>query len=87
VGSMASGNAILELNEQTTYPTWEFIYDPRIEQLKAKAGLLGGGPGTLGSASGNVSPGQGTSPISPGPGTTAPGPTSSPNPNPGAAPQ
>jgi type II secretory pathway pseudopilin PulG len=87
VGSMASGNAILELNEQTTYPTWEFIYDPRIEQLKAKAGLLGGGPGTLGSASGNVSPGQGTSPGGPGPGTTAPGTTPSPNPNPGATPQ
>ena len=30
------------LNEQTTYKTWEFIYDPRIEQLYAKASLFGG---------------------------------------------
>ncbi|MEO6803859.1 MAG: type II secretion system protein [Granulicella sp.] len=42
VGSAATGNSIVVLNEQTTYPTWEFIYDPRIEQLKAKTSLLGG---------------------------------------------
>jgi type II secretory pathway pseudopilin PulG len=81
VGSGAGGNSILELNEQTTYNTWEFIYDPRIEQLKAKATLFGGGASTnatgLGSASGNVSPGLGgssTPPTSPGTGmgTTIP---------------
>jgi len=43
IGSSKTGNSIIVLNEQTTYPTWEFIYDPRIEQLKAKASLLGGG--------------------------------------------
>jgi type II secretory pathway pseudopilin PulG len=42
VGSAATGNSIVVLNEQTTYPTWEFIYDPRIEQMKAKASLMGG---------------------------------------------
>ena len=56
VGLAKDGNSITTLNEQTTYATWEFIYDPRIEQLKAKASLFGGGPaaasGTgLGSAS------------------------------------
>ena len=40
---MKKGDSVITLNEQTTYNTWEFIYDPRIEQLKAKAGLLGGG--------------------------------------------
>jgi type II secretory pathway pseudopilin PulG len=52
VGSSHSGTSITILNEQTTYQTWEFIYDPRIEQLKAKAGLLGGGTNsTFGSGS------------------------------------
>ncbi|MEO8736060.1 MAG: type II secretion system protein [Edaphobacter sp.] len=43
VGLAKDGNSITVLNEQTTYPTWEFIYDPRIEQMKAKASLFGGG--------------------------------------------
>jgi hypothetical protein len=52
VGSSATGASILTPNEQTTYQTWEFLYDPRIEQLKIAAamnngaGMLGGG--TLG---------------------------------------
>ena len=57
VGMPKHGDSMVVLNEQTTYQTWEFIYDPRIEQLKAKANLLGGGPastdaGSLGTASG-----------------------------------
>jgi type II secretory pathway pseudopilin PulG len=52
VGIPKEGKSILVLNEQTTYNTWEFIYDPRIEQMKAAAGLLGGGSQGLGSASG-----------------------------------
>lgn len=60
VGSAATGDSILELNEQTSYETWEFIYDPRIEQLKAAANLFGNGNSTgLGSATGNASPGLG----------------------------
>lgn len=43
VGLAQTGNSIITLNEQTTYPTWEFLYDPRIEQLKAKSSLFGGG--------------------------------------------
>ena len=71
VGSSKSGESITVLNEQPTYQTWEFIYDPRIEQLKAKASLFGGGPATssgsnLGSAAGDASPGMG------GPPTTTP---------------
>jgi type II secretory pathway pseudopilin PulG len=42
VGLNATGESILENNEQTTYNTWEFLYDPRIETLKAKNSLLGG---------------------------------------------
>lgn len=43
VGLVKTGNSIMTLNEQTTYDTWEFLYDPRIEQLKAKVSLFGGG--------------------------------------------
>lgn len=43
VGLAQAGNSIITLNDQTTYPTWEFLYDPRIEQMKAKSSLFGGG--------------------------------------------
>lgn len=60
IGSSKTGESITVLNEQTTYQTWEFIYDPRIEQLKARAGLLGGGSssgfGGGSSGSGSSSP-------------------------------
>jgi hypothetical protein len=57
VGSSASGNSILIVNEQTTYETWEFLYDPRVEQLKAAAALNAGAgstaAGSLGSTTGS----------------------------------
>ncbi|SNT24630.1 hypothetical protein SAMN05421770_10660 [Granulicella rosea] len=66
VGLTQSGASTLIVNEQTQYNDWEFLYDPRIEQLKAKANLLGGGPpssstGSLGSASGMSSGTNGSS--------------------------
>jgi type II secretory pathway pseudopilin PulG len=42
VGSSASGSSIIVVNEQTSYETWEFLYDPRIEKLKAAAALNAG---------------------------------------------
>jgi type II secretory pathway pseudopilin PulG len=66
VGIPKDGASITVLNEQTTYDTWEFLYDPRIEQLYAKGSLFGGS-GSLGSASGNSSGGFGNTP---GSGTT-----------------
>jgi len=83
VGSAKSGEAMLVVNEQTTYDTWEFLYDPRIEQLYAKATLLGGissGTGTSGFGSGFGTP-IGSSPTTPGTGTptgTTPGPGGTP---------
>jgi type II secretory pathway pseudopilin PulG len=57
VGSSASGNSILELNEQTTYQTWEFLYDPRLEKLK-QAAALNQGLGSVGAGSlGGQTPG------------------------------
>jgi hypothetical protein len=85
IGIPKEGESITVLNEQTTYQTWEFIYDPRIEQMYAKSALLGGSPanssgsiGTspnqLGSPPGINSPTtnspSGTSPTSPASGTT-----------------
>jgi hypothetical protein len=56
----ATGNSLVVLNEQTTYQSWEFLYDPRVEKLKAAAALNSGigsaGAGALGQTPG--SPGQ-----------------------------
>jgi type II secretory pathway pseudopilin PulG len=77
VGSSASGKSILVVNEQTTYESWEFLYDPRIEKLKQAAALNAGassvGAGSLGQTPGAIgapttTPTGGTSPI----GTTPP---------------
>ncbi|HMG02366.1 MAG TPA: hypothetical protein VK596_04485 [Edaphobacter sp.] len=66
IGCSHTGSSITILNEQLTYQTWEFIYDPRIEQLKAKAALLGGGSSSgFGSSSSSGSGfGSGSSPSS-----------------------
>jgi type II secretory pathway pseudopilin PulG len=81
VGLDAPGNSIVELNEQTSYGTWEFLYDPRVDQMKAKAlaqngGGLGSTPaGALGQtpAAGTGAPGAaGTTGA---PGATTPGGT------------
>ena len=52
IGSSKTGESILTENEQTNYEDWEFLYDPRIEQLKAKSSLFGGGIG--GGAGGGI---------------------------------
>jgi hypothetical protein len=43
VGSQDTGDSILNPNQQTTYETWEFLYDPRIELLYQQANIMGGG--------------------------------------------
>ncbi len=42
IGTSRSGSAIVTVNGVSTYEEWEFLYDPRIETLKAKGSLLGG---------------------------------------------
>ena len=49
VGVPKDGEAFLTVNGVSTYQDWEFIYDPRIEQLYAQNALSGGG-GSLGTA-------------------------------------
>jgi type II secretory pathway pseudopilin PulG len=43
VATSKTGESILNPNQQTTYETWEFWYDPLIEQLYAKGNPVGGG--------------------------------------------
>jgi len=57
VGTSRTGSSILTPNGQDTYETWEFWYDPRIELLKQKVNILGGG-GPAGSSSGTSSMGS-----------------------------
>jgi type II secretory pathway pseudopilin PulG len=75
VGSSASGNSIITPNDQTTYQTWEFLYDPRIEKLKLAAALNGGGPDGMGGGTLGQSPSSMGQPPS-GFGTSAPPPIS-----------
>jgi type II secretory pathway pseudopilin PulG len=73
VGLSHSGTSITVLNEQPSYQKWEFIYDPRIEQMKAKAALLGGGTNSA-FGSGSSTSGFGSS----SPTSSSPGQNSSP---------
>jgi len=43
VGPAKTGDSILNPNQQETYETWEFWYDPLIELLYAKGNFTGGG--------------------------------------------
>jgi len=53
VGTSRTGSSILTPNQQDTYETWEFWYDPRIELLKKNVNILGGGGPASGSSSMN----------------------------------
>lgn len=50
VGTAKTGTSVLNPNQQTTYETWEFIYDPKIELLYQQANMFGG-PASVGSTS------------------------------------
>ena len=70
VGLGTTGDSILEPNEQTSYDTWEFLYDPRLDQLKAKAAALNGGPGSVPGSS--LGQGNGVPAATTPPGTSSP---------------
>ena len=74
IGSARTGTSILNPNQQTTYETWEFIYDPKIELLYQQANILGGAAG--GSVNSQSLSNTGTTPgQSNTPGTSTPAPT------------
>ncbi len=70
VGSNKSGEAMLVVNGKDRYEEWEFLYDPRIEQLYAKGALNAGAP----SSSGTSGSGFGSSGSSSGSGATGSSP-------------
>jgi type II secretory pathway pseudopilin PulG len=73
VGSAKTGTSIMNPNEQTTYETWEFLYDPKIELLYQQGNLLGGGTG--GGVNSQSLSNTGTTPGLNGPGSNSPAPT------------
>lgn len=61
VGTSKTGSSLLAINgDEVKYEDWEFTYDPRVEQLRAQASLLGGAPssGSLGSLGSSGSTGS-----------------------------
>lgn len=58
VGSNGKGHGLVEWNGSENIEDWEFLYDPRVEMLKAKVSIFGGSPAT----SGNGSLGSGFAP-------------------------
>jgi type II secretory pathway pseudopilin PulG len=60
VGTNATGNSILVVNEQTDYQSWEFLYDPRLELLKQQQqlnqGVQSSGAGSFGQTPAGTSP-------------------------------
>ena len=58
-GLPVEGDSIIVLNEQASYPKWEFIYDPRIEQLKKNSSLFGGASAANSSGTGALTPSAG----------------------------
>ena len=73
VGVPKDGEALLTVNEQTNYQDWEFLYDPRIEALKAKASLIGGiNSGSATSSGGLNTLGTPMAPTTPGTSPTTP---------------
>jgi len=72
VGTSKTGDSILNPNQQTTYETWEFIYDPKIELLYRQANILGG------PASVNSQPPSSMTTTNPGSPSNTPGGSSNP---------
>ena len=80
VGTSKTGDSVTEPNGQTTYETWEFWYDPRIETLKKGVSITGGGvssqaASSFGSSATSGQPNSSTGTTTPSP-TTPPSPTS-----------
>ncbi len=51
VGSNAKGHGLVEWNGSENIEEWEFLYDPRVELLKARVSIFGGSPAASGTGS------------------------------------
>jgi type II secretory pathway pseudopilin PulG len=65
VSTARTGSSMTQPNQQSTYESWEFWYDPRIEQMYQKGitnmGIGGGAPGSTPASSFGAGPGGLTS--------------------------
>ena len=52
VGTNATGASITEPGQQKAYEDWEFLWDPRIDEMKAKTSIFGGAPASGGLGNG-----------------------------------
>lgn len=51
VGSNGKGHGLVEWNGSENIEDWEFLYDPRVELLKARVSIFGGSPAANGNGS------------------------------------
>lgn len=80
VGSNGKGHGLVEWNGSENIEDWEFLYDPRVELLKARVSIFGGSPaangsgsfGSLGNGLGSNSTGNTNTPTSSTPTTGTP---------------
>ncbi len=63
VASNAKGHGLVEWNGSENIEDWEFLYDPRVELLKAKVSIFGGSPAASGNGSFGGLPGAGSTSI------------------------
>ncbi|WP_047489719.1 hypothetical protein [Terriglobus sp. TAA 43] len=77
VGSNGKGHGLVEWNGSENIEDWEFLYDPRVELLKARVSIFGGTP----AANGNGSFGSFGNGVGSPPGTTTPGSPTGTDPN------
>ncbi len=52
VASGGKGHGLVEWNGSENIEDWEFLYDPRVEQMKARVSLFGGSPASVGGSLG-----------------------------------
>lgn len=63
VASNAKGHGLVEWNGSENMEDWEFLYDPRVELLKAKVSIFGGSPAASGTGSFGGAIGSGSTSI------------------------
>lgn len=77
VASVSKGTGIKEFNGKSDYADWLFVYDPKLEQATAAAGMVGSATAGIVVAAPRAGGGTGATPS----GSPSPSPTPQPNPS------
>ena len=78
VASVSKGTGIKEFNGKSDYADWLFVYDPKLEQATAAAGMVGSATAGIVVAAPRAGGGTGATPS----GSPSPSPAPTPQPNP-----